>query len=676
MIEFKEHIYDDDPNSGHPDARTRLKDAAYFFIGNGLISASIQFAPAGEGSPFGLLIMNPDVLRKKREALTFDPETGLENTALIFRDILTNEILNPESISAEWNHDYAVPAACYKWSSKYLTVEELFYCPDRNNAHIIREIRIDYTGNKPAEYEIQTGVLERTIKQRISFPTKGNIVLNIQYELVISNNTINLEFIDAVNPDKEVTDYWQETTKLQFDSPLLDHLFRVSCYHLPAVISNNGVIDASIWQYNREWVRDHSFMAIGLILSGHHKTARLMLKRLLDDFVSDDGDAIDSSEKRHTDEVELDQNGILLYTLKTYSDWTGDYDFISENWKKIQLTAEFPLKKKFRHDKSGMLFNRRDFWERHSGYGIEYGLEFAYQYFTVTGLESVAYLAEQMGKSDEGIRWKALARELKESILNHPDFALIDERGFIKRRGLDGTVQETLPTCNVPDMPESVPIRKNITHYLNPDSSTALPIAMGFIPPDSQIALSTLDSLEILWNQDWDDGGYGRYHFSSEPDSAGSWPFSSIIIARAYMETGNYEKVWRVLKWMNTLPGSISGSWLEMYGPRVSPPFPQVGIIPWTWAEMIMLFIQHIVGIKPGENSIYLKPKLLPGINGISGHIPFRNNLIHLNIRTDPGCSVATFKTDSRVITSGQNDILIEYSGRDISIEATLPVNQ
>lgn len=62
MIDVKEHIYHDDPKVGHPDVKTRLKDGYYFFLGNGLIQAAIQVAPSNDGSPLGLIIMNPEQL--------------------------------------------------------------------------------------------------------------------------------------------------------------------------------------------------------------------------------------------------------------------------------------------------------------------------------------------------------------------------------------------------------------------------------------------------------------------------------------------------------------------------------------------------------------------------------------------------------------------------------------
>jgi hypothetical protein len=68
MIDVAEHVYHDDPRIGHPDVRTQLRDVCYYFIGNGLIEGAIQFAPAWEGSPYGLLLMDPQQLKMKRES--------------------------------------------------------------------------------------------------------------------------------------------------------------------------------------------------------------------------------------------------------------------------------------------------------------------------------------------------------------------------------------------------------------------------------------------------------------------------------------------------------------------------------------------------------------------------------------------------------------------------------
>jgi len=414
-------------------------------------------------------------------------------------------------------------------------------------------------------------------------------------------------------------------------------------------------------------------MAIGLILSGQFKLARVLLERMINNFVSNDGDCIDSSEIRESDEVELDQNGTLIYTIKTYALWTGDFGLVEKYWNKIVKIVEFPLKDVFCHEESGMFFNSREYWERHSAHGIKPGIELMYQVFPAIGLNSAATIARLINKNDEAEKWDKEAARLKEAILNHPKFSLVDKRGFIKRRDINGTIQETISPSEDAGLPQGVPLTEKIDHFLNPDTCAAMPIAYGFVPADSEVARATLENLEMLWNQRWTDGGYGRYHFASEADSHGAWPFPSLFMARAYVETGDYEKVWKILDWLNTIPGAMAGSWFEMYGPRISPPYAQVGITPWTWGEMIMLFVKHIVGIQPEENNIRIKPRLIPGLKVITGSLPIRKNHLSFKYKTDSKESKIIFKVNVPILESNDNEILLPYSNKDITVEAIIP---
>ena len=95
MIDVKEHIYTDDPKVGHVDVRTRMKDAIYFFLGNGLIQAAVQIAPSGEGSPFGLVFMNPEKLKSKRESISFDPDDGFANTMIRLYNESNKQLIQP-----------------------------------------------------------------------------------------------------------------------------------------------------------------------------------------------------------------------------------------------------------------------------------------------------------------------------------------------------------------------------------------------------------------------------------------------------------------------------------------------------------------------------------------------------------------------------------------------------
>jgi len=673
MIDVQEHFYDDDPSKGHPDVRTRLKDVSYFFLGNGCIQGVVQFAPGGEGTPVGLLIMNPEYLRKKRYALTFDPDSGLENTMVRIHSGNSFHILHAKNVNVGWQTEYPVPAVRAQWRTRDFGVTEHFYCPDRSQPMLVREVRIRNLKKIEIQARLETGILDRTFGHEFKLGSQEETMICLRYTLDRPGAQVRLDYALKHGANQEALEYWEKAAAVSFGLPLLDHYFNASSVQLPAVVSHSGKMDGSIWQYNREWVRDQAMVAVGLTVSGHHELARLILNRLLEEFVTDEGDTIDSSERRHPDEVELDQNGVLLYALKNYVLWSGDREIINKNWDKIMVTAEFPLKDVFRHQPSGLLFNRREYWERHKAHGIEEGMELAHQLWTSLGLSSAAELARLIPHEAEAERWDRRAEWIKHSMLHHMQYRLVDERGFIKRRRIDSRVQESAePSANA-QLPAGVPLSSSGTHLLNPDASASLPIALGFVSPASPVASSTLAGLEGLWNQGWKGGGYGRYHLSSEPDSPGPWPFPSLFIARAYLEAGDYKKVWRVLRWLETLPGARAGSWFEFYGPRFAPPFPQVGITPWTWAEMLILLVHHIIGIQPEAFHLRIRPKLLPGIKRIRALFPLRAGRINLEIKKASKGESPGFRSNGTVAESSDKEACIGYSKGDLRIEALLP---
>ncbi len=133
---------------------------------------------------------------------------------------------------------------------------------------------------------------------------------------------------------------------------------------------------------------------------------------------------------------------------------------------------------------------------------------------------------------------------------------------------------------------------------------------------------------------------------------------------------GDFEKVGKVFAWLNTIPGTKSGSWFEFYGPRLAPPFPQVGITPWTWAEMLMLLINHIIGVRPEVDHFSLRPRLLPGINHIKASFPFRNKKLNLKIEKVAKRETAGFHSNSNIIKSSSKEANISYSNNDMWVEA------
>jgi hypothetical protein len=282
-----------------------------------------------------------------------------------------------------------------------------------------------------------------------------------------------------------------------------------------------------------------------------------------------------------------------------------------------------------------MLSGSREFWERHAAHGIQPGLEMAYQLFVSLGLASAARLATAVGRTVEAARWGQAADQLRDAMLADANFALCDARGFVKRRGLDGAVQEAIAACPGSGLPPGVPLAGGRPHLLNPDTCCVLPVAFGLVDPAAQVSRATLANVESLWNQEWDSGGYGRYHVSSEPDSPGAWPFASLFVARALVEAGESARVWRTLRWLASTDGSASGAWFEFNGPRIAPPFPQVGIVPWTWAELVMLFVHHVLGIAPEADGVRVRPRLLAGLRGVDARVPVRDGWLQLELRAD-----------------------------------------
>lgn len=668
MIEAKEHFYTDDPAVGPADVRTTLKGASYFFIGNGLIQAAVQFSPAGEGTPLGLLIMDPEVLGPKRAALTMDAERGLAPTALEVD--AEGKIYRPEAsrVRVAWNEEGGIPVVRAAWSAGALEITELFSCPDRDRPLIVREIALRNSGAAPVPFLVRAGIGGLSVERSGSGAPGETAKFALLYTLDAGLRSVAVGWSVRSFGSESAATYHKSLASVATGDPLLDRFFKASRSQLPAVVSRTGRLDGSIWQYNREWVRDQSVIAEALAALGDRDLARTMIERLAGRFVTDEGDTVDSSERRASDEIELDQNGYLLRSILRYALWTGDTDAARRLWPRIAALAEFPLRGVFRHPLSGLLMNRREYWERHCIHGIETGLELAHQVWVTAGLDAAASLARMASRAAPAARWTAEAARLRKAWLEDRAFRMADNRGFLKRRGPAGPVQETITADADAELPDGVPLCAPGPHFLNPDASAALPILLGLVPADSPLAALTLSSLESLWNQAWSGGGYGRYHFTSEPDSAGPWPFASLFVARAAAECGRFDLVRRVLDWMGTVPGSAAGSWFEFYGRRLSPPFPQVGIVPWTWAEVIHLTIENVLGLRPLENGLLVRPCLLPGSGPARADLAVRGVRVRIDVESAAGRTPFEIETDADVVERNGRSILIGYPRRDVFI--------
>jgi hypothetical protein len=675
-MEIKEHFYADDPRRGPEDSWTTLPGVNYHFLGNGLIQAAVQVCGTKKGTPVGLLIMDPDRLGPKSRAVSFDPTLGLEPTLLLLE--LDGRRYSPHAgkIKFRWTQKNGVPAVEVGWRIPALAVKETFYCPERDRPRLVREIGIRNLHPRKTKAVLRTGLPDQRLRRKLELQGRKERRLFIEYRLAGTRRTRHA--LASWCPPPRISAgakrYWQKASSIHFSSPLLDHFYRCALFQLQANIAASGKLDGSIWQYNREWTRDLSMVALGLILSGQFEAARTVLDRLFSRFVTASGDSIDSSERRPAEECELDQNGALLFALETYVLWTADRTLLKKHWKKVSVAAEFPLQKPFRHARSGLLHNRREFWERHAAHGIEDGIELAHQLWVSMGLSSASRLALLLGHKVEAERWETAAKKLKKAMLADVRFGLVHDGAFTKRRKTNGAVQLEVKPRPASGLPTGVPLFDAGRHLLNPDTSSVLPLAWEFVPPRCKLSRQTLSRVEELWNQRWKGGGYGRYHVTSEPDSPGPWAFPSLFVARAYLEAGNDTKVWRILRWLGRAPGAKAGSWFEFYGPRPVPPYPQVGIVPWNWAEMLILFIHHLAGVRPERESVRLRPRLLSGLTGFGASIRLRDFRIHLEVHRAGRKDRPKWLVNGRPQPYSEEGLRFPYSHKDMRIKGWIPV--
>jgi hypothetical protein len=662
-MESNEHFYYDDPTHGPVDAKTTLKDVNYFFLGNGFIEAAVQLSPANEGTPVGVILMHPEKFGPKRQSVNFDPESGFAASEIkIFIDGQPVEVVP----AACWKLDLETPAVEVTQHTQDFQITEIFYCPDRTTPRLRRLVTCQNLSDREIQFRLETGIPGKNVQKSKALLPQETFILTLVYSL--DPISLGIERLEAVEIEPSAQLYWQNLASGDFGDPKLNHLFNASKFQLQSNIAQSGMMDASIWQYNLEWVRDQSNVVMGLIVSGQFELARTLLDRILTKFVTENGDTVDSSRVRPPAETELDQNGVLLLALKRYVDWTGDFSLVEQHWAKIVAVAEYPLQPHFRHEPSGLLHNVREYWERHDIYGILDGMELNYQVLVCLGLAAAAEMARSQGQPDLAERWDAASRNLRAAILADSPFSMLEDGHFIKRRLVNGQVQREIFPSDLTKIPPGTPLAQNIPHLLNPDAASVLPIVLGLVPPHSDVALKTLEQVEKLYNMNWDFGGYSRYHISSEGDSPGPWPLASVLIAQAYFEAGDHEKVWRVLRWLNSIGGGLAGTWFEFYGPRPIPPCPQIGILPWTWAEILKFFIHHLLGIRPDGEQLILKPVLLPGLTQFQVSVRLRNLRLSLDVRKARAGEPAGYQLNGN-FNKMPAEIRLEMPKRDLKIE-------
>jgi hypothetical protein len=462
---------------------------------------------------------------------------------------------------------------------------------------------------------------------------------------------------------KDTARFWAAVSSVSTRDRTVQEIFDKARFGLTAMIAPDGTMDGGLLEYGGQWVRDSSNTALGALHAGHFEAARNALQHILSKMISWDGVTMIAESFETPDREQFDQGGELLHLLRCYRDWTGDDSLIREHRDLLIKVVERPLQPQFRDD-TGMVHNRREFWER----AFDDAYELAYQTYVILALREAAELAPSLGADDRAARWRAEAERIQQAMLSHPNRALVRDGRLIKRRNVTGAVADD--TAGFPGFAPDVPLKTERAHRLMPDASMALPIALGVVPARSELARRTLADLEGLWDTRWSDGGHDRYHTSGQPDQPGPWPFATAFILRAEHDAGNYECSRRALEWLNTCQGGRAGLWFEEI-PSTRAQSPLSGLICWTSGEMALFVVRHYLGVNFEHGALAIQPALYPGSPPVQADLRFRQGRLRLEVSGSGPVKIA--RVNGKKVKPGKDGILrlpADFAGGTVLIEA------
>ncbi len=587
----------------------------YFFLRSGRAKMVIQTDKAGLAPAFTYLLFDaeqPGQTVRKKNALNYTAGTSFSQTSL-------KVILGQVEFSALGNNSQArwvtwnnAPAVELSWWAGGIRVKETFTAGARQGSfdRIIALTSADMAGNDTL-----------SIAELDGLPGTGPLPIKRGETITLKREVVIPSLLTDEAKDQSIS----KLSTISTSDNLIGSLYRNASFALPGLVSSNGRMDAGVFEYGNQWVRDGSNVAMGLIYSGCFESARGLLNYILSDLVSEEGTTAIAGGFDAPDREQFDQMGVLMNALKLYYDWTGDQSLITTYRKRILALIERPMNPVFR-DSTGMVHNRREFWER----TFSDGYEMVYQVYMIQGLRCASDLAGVLGVPERGSEWKKQADIILQAMLHHPTRALVDQGALIKRRNVNGEIAD-LSEGRRKTGKNDAPVPTEYYHRLNPDATYAIPVLLGIIDPLSDLARLSLDKLELIWNSRWNMGGYERYHSSSQEDQPGPWTFGTAFIARAQHDAGFKDRSRRSLEWLYTIQGGNSGAWFEEI-PINRSQVRSCGIVPWTSAEVTSFVVRHWLGVKIIGDELIIKPNLYSNTQNVSTDLRFRQERLKIQI--------------------------------------------
>ena len=184
-----------------------------------------------------------------------------------------------------------------------------------------------------------------------------------------------------------------KAARLETEDALVQEVFAISSSVIPAIASDAGTVRVGPFEYAAEWVRDNSQFCLGLTSAGHFEQARAVLQHIIRDMLTKDGATMIGGAFDDPDREQFDQTGELMLALRWYVDMSGDTTLVSTYRDKLIAMTERPLK--FRDATTGLVHNRREFWEQ----TMNDAYELSYNCYVIIGLREAAALANHSARS-------------------------------------------------------------------------------------------------------------------------------------------------------------------------------------------------------------------------------------------------------------------------------------
>ena len=626
----------------HKDARQRIPDTSYFVLGNGHIHAVVQISADEDTSQTALLLNLPGrAARPKHEWLNFDPERGFAATQLVISTDETELRADGRTCTRRWVQNEGIPTVEISWSGPLIGVRERFFCPDRTKPQILRELRLTNPNKKRVTIEMSTG--DGRIHERMRLDGYARKRLTIRYRMT-EDGGIDISLTNWSSPLIADVRTWDSLLQCYCFDDRFARALTAARTQLGAQLSAAGEGDARLWSSEAERNGGSAALLCGLLMSGYHETARLLLHKGLG--------SLAARIQSDTSAAVLTEAAAWLSAARDYRLWTGDLTTLDECRQHLIGAADLLAGKA-----EQALFNcgARE-WAAHDwSAGVEeHAPADAIQ--AADALNHAAELFAQLEAVPGGDGYRRAAAEL-EAKCRERLHELTAEVGpeAAPDHADDGTHQPVQVRWNMRYAAAAAQRRDLIT---------------------SEAGRRIFSRLQELWNQTNSGGGYGRYDEAFEQEAGGGRPLCSLWMAQAAMELGRTGEVQRTLEWLLATE-SAAGTWFELY-----PPAPQRGeerrepgeaLDPLAWSALLRLFIHHVFGIRPDESGVRIKPRHISGCEEVRVSIPIRNCVLVLIIHAAAPDSEFQARVDEKRVEAPGGELHVEFTAAEHVVELFIP---